>query len=125
MLLHVSSEAEEYIKSIMQRYSAPLGLYITLKVTGCSGLSVQPEVVCSEPADSEPVVVTNDLTIFVEHKYAKLLDATSITLEHKSLGQKQLKFISPHAEAECGCGESFTIPEDVMQQLVEKGDSNE
>ncbi len=86
------------------------GLRLSVKKTGCSGLSYVLDDVDSPQ--------TNDVLIALEKGFFICIDKTSypylrgIELDYVKQGLNQ-KFVfnNPNQTGQCGCGESFTVDE--------------
>jgi iron-sulfur cluster assembly accessory protein len=107
--IHVSAAAADYLRRQMQRSGAP-ALRLSVTESGCSGYMYELDYVAAEAiaAGDVAAVVTDDLTIHVSSDALALLRGTEIDCVKEGLNTV-LKFRNPNAEAECGCGESFSV----------------
>jgi iron-sulfur cluster assembly protein len=83
-----------------------LGLRVSIKGGGCSGLSYHLNFDRKREGDNE--FDFEDLKIFVDPKSFLYLDGTTLDYAD-SLQEKGFRFINPKASKTCGCGESFTV----------------
>lgn len=85
-----------------------IGLRISVKTTGCSGLSYVIESV--EKVPSQHISMTeNKLTFYIDCKALPYINGLFVDYVKKDLGLCELVYHNPNAAAYCGCGESFTI----------------
>ena len=109
-LLTISPDAQAHIEQIRtQRSEGPgHGFRLGLKKSGCSGWLYQPTIV-DVPCEDDVRLIIEGLTVFLPKAHETLLRGTHIKLVNKGLGQQVLEYQNPNAEAECGCGESFSV----------------
>lgn len=84
------------------------GLRFSVKSSGCSGWSyhVAP---ATEIRDSDvKVEVSDDLTVFVDPDSLQYIKGTEIDFVRDGLNHT-FRFRNPNVDAECGCGESFSV----------------
>lgn len=111
LILHFSDAAVAHINKSLTRFPNG-GFRLSIKKTGCSGYKYVPEVVPEgKPGDVE-FITKQGLKVFIDAKCVAVITGTLVDLVAKSLGQKQLVFNNPNVTGECGCGESFHLPED-------------
>jgi len=88
--------------------------YLTVKQAGCSGYKYVPQIVASTAiGHAEPLVLSADLTVYVDSLSLPLLQGLQVDYVSKGLGQQQMVFMNPNAASECGCGESVFVDSDV------------
>lgn len=107
--LTLTTAAKQHVITYLTK-SQHKGLRLSVKKTGCSGLSyVLTDV--NEPL-SDDVVVSVDATFFVCIEKASYPYLKGIELDYVKQGLNQ-KFVfkNPNQTGQCGCGESFTIEE--------------
>lgn len=85
-----------------------IGVRISVKKTGCSGLAY-----CIESVENK---LTNHLKIthkgvvfFIDNAVLPYLNGLHIDYVKKPLGLSELLYNNPNELARCGCGESFTV----------------
>lgn len=84
------------------------GLRISLKKTGCSGLSYVIDYVNSKTDDDVIINLENDKFILIEKKNFPILQGVKIDYVQQGINHKFV-FENPNQTGQCGCGESFTI----------------
>lgn len=87
-------------------------LRIGIKKTGCSGYAYLVDIV-EQPRENDLSFVEQDIPVYLAADCLPLIQGTVLDFVEKGSGQKQLVFNNPNAEDFCGCGESFTIKEEV------------
>lgn len=112
--VQVSQAAKQHIQRILTDQSVGDVLRLSIVKYGCSGYGFKPEIVSQVPQSDAQAHLADDLIIYIEKKYAKLIENTRIELVEKSLGQKQLSFVNERLNGACGCGESFELPKDFI-----------
>ena len=86
-----------------------LGLRFGVTRTGCSGWQHMADL-ARDQRDGDTVFDQDGVRIYVDAMSLPLVDGTHIDLVKQRLGE-QFVFRNPNANAECGCGESFTVSE--------------
>ncbi len=82
-------------------------LRLSLKKTGCSGLSYVMDYVDAKQAD-DITVDLDDKFIFIEKKSLPYLKGIKIDYVRQGINQK-FTFENPNQTGQCGCGESFSV----------------
>lgn len=85
---------------------------LSIKKTGCSGLSYLPQIVKEVSDQDVEVRLDPNFTIFLDRQWLPLLRELTIDyVEEQTSGlkQKRLVFKNPQEKNRCGCGESFHI----------------
>lgn len=105
--MNVTNIAKEKIKNYLSKRSTGLGVRLSVKTTGCSGMAYVLEYV-DEVSDNDIITFDEDFVIVVDPKSLVVLE--NITLDYQKQGLNEgFEFINPLERARCGCGESFTI----------------
>lgn len=121
--IDLSESAKKHFADILQKNSDVSAIRIKIETTGCSGYQyvVRPIVSSSANADSanddhrfEFVFSDNKIVILIDRKSLALMNGTSIDYEMVGINRK-LVFNNPMAVAECGCGESFTVSDQISE----------
>lgn len=86
-----------------------LALRLSLKKTGCSGLSYVMDYVDMKQTD-DVTVALDDKFIFIEKKSFPFLQGIKIDYIRQGINQK-FTFENPNQTGQCGCGESFSVDE--------------
>jgi len=105
--IRVTDAAAAHLRRQMQRVGAT-ALRLSVSESGCSGYMYELDYV-ADPAETDVASeVAPDLTLHVSKDAIALLRGTEIDCVKEGLNSV-LKFRNPNAEAECGCGESFSV----------------
>lgn len=105
--IRVTDSAIGYLRRQMDRVGAT-ALRLSVSESGCSGYMYELDYV-AEPKETDLASsVADDLTLHVSRDHIDLLRGTEIDCVKEGLNTV-LKFRNPNAEAECGCGESFSV----------------
>lgn len=111
--MQISDDAKAHIQRILADQSGGV-LRLSIVKYGCSGYGFKPEIVAAAQASDYQAILSDNLIIYIEKKYASLMKNTTIELLEKALGQKQLSFVNERLNGACGCGESFELPDDFV-----------
>lgn len=107
--VRVSSLALDRIKALVaQRPCPPLGVRIRLKTQGCSGLSYVLEYVDQPVAEDEQVVLTPEISLFIQSKAVLFLIGTEMDYQETPT-RSGFIFRNPNEKGRCGCGSSFHV----------------
>lgn len=105
--IHVTASAATHLRRQMQRAGAR-ALRLSVTESGCSGYMYALDYVDEAAASDVASVVADDLTLHIARADVGLIRGTEIDCVKEGLNSV-LKFRNPNAEAECGCGESFSV----------------
>lgn len=99
--------ANKILLLISERKHKTLGIRISIKSRGCSGLAYSMEYVDKKkPLDEE--VNDNGITLFVDPKAIMFVLGTQMDYKEESLSSGFF-FKNPNEKGRCGCGESFHV----------------
>ncbi len=107
MTITLTQSAADRIKSFLTKRSSAIGLKLSVKTMGCSGLAYVPDVV-DDRGINDVEFISNDIHIFIDKNNLKFLDGTEIDFVRDGLNES-FKYNNPNVKAECGCGESFSV----------------
>lgn len=108
--ISIQADAQKYILSQLNNHPSHIGIRLSIKPSGCAGLTYQLEFIDQ--------VMTDDLVIFITERYALYVDPKAIPfikgaeLQYVTEGLNKRLFIkNPNEVSSCGCGESFSVTE--------------
>lgn len=107
----LSDSAKRHIVAYLEKQSECKGLRLSVKKTGCSGLSYVMDYVREPETDDIVQALDSDYWIYVDKKGFPYLKGVSIDYVKQGLNHK-LVFQNPNQTGQCGCGESFTVEKD-------------
>lgn len=105
--IRVTDAAARHFSSQLAR-SGSKAVRISLKESGCNGLSYVVEGVDSKAKTDLQLDLNNGVSLFVDVDALPAMQGTEIDLTKEGLNCT-LKFNNPNIKEECGCGESFTV----------------
>ena len=94
-----------------QRQLAKVGasaLRLATKKSGCSGYMYVVEYVDAPTSADTRFRISEDVSVYVDRASLPLVQGTEIDYVTEGLNSF-IKFNNPNAQAECGCGESFSV----------------
>ncbi|MBV1906842.1 MAG: iron-sulfur cluster assembly accessory protein [Pseudomonadales bacterium] len=105
--LAISHSATQHL--ITQQVNHP-SEYLKLDLTnsGCSGFKYKLEYVTLVEKDDIEIQLSEHIVIYVPKIRYAMLKGTRIDYVTEGLNSS-IKYSNPNADAECGCGESFSI----------------
>ena len=106
--ISISEAAKVHFKSCLVKESPAIGIRLSLKKSGCSGLSYVLEYIRELPADDIRIPLVEHYMLSIEKSSYPFLKGTVIDYVREGLNYK-LIYKNPNQTGECGCGESFTI----------------
>lgn len=98
------SKIATFISSMPEK---PLGLRISLKTKGCSGMAWSLDLV-KETNKFDEIVEFNDFKVFVDPKAVLFVLGSTIDYVKNEL-EEGFEFSNPNEKGKCGCGESFKV----------------
>lgn len=81
---------------------------LSVKESGCTGFKYVVDLVDEAQEDDLRYAMAEDLTLFIDRDSLKIVSGTQIDFVLEGVN-RQLKFLNPNAQDECGCGESFSV----------------
>ena len=106
-MITLSVLAAEKIKTQLERRGKGLGIRVSVKTTGCSGLSYVIEYV-DIPQLEDISFVTHGIHVFVDPKSLVYVDGVEMNWVRNGLNEG-FNFVNPNERDRCGCGESFRV----------------
>ena len=104
----LSEAATSRLRDLMVQSAEPiLGLRISVKNSGCSGLAYAMELVTEQRKDEE-MVEYNGIKIFLDPMAMMFLIGTELDYQQDRMGASFI-FKNPNEKGRCGCGESFCV----------------
>lgn len=107
MAISLTHKAAERVEKYLKHRGKGLGLRLSVKTTGCSGMAYTLEFV-DEALPEDQVFESHGIKIMIDPKSLVYIDGTELDFEKEGLNEG-FKFNNPNVKAECGCGESFTV----------------
>lgn len=107
-ILTLTNSAVERVKALLDSRGKPsVGIRISLKTKGCSGLAYALEYADEiRPLDEQ--IDYKDLKILVDPKAIMFILGTTMDFIEEDL-QSGFVFKNPNEKGRCGCGESFHV----------------
>lgn len=103
-----TESAVNHLISYLQKNAGHAGIRLSVKKTGCSGLSYVVDYVQS-PAEGDLVIpLTRDYLVCVDKASYPFLKNMTVDYVKQGLNYKFV-FNNPNQTGQCGCGESFTV----------------
>ncbi|AMP89611.1 HesB/IscA family protein [Legionella pneumophila] len=103
-----SESAIKHLVSYLEQNPGSIGVRLSVKKTGCSGLSYVVDYV-KEPLEGDMVVSLSDnYLVCVDRTSYPFLKNMQVDYVKQGLNYKFV-FNNPNQTGQCGCGESFTV----------------
>ena len=104
----LTEAAATRVKAILAKREKPaVGLRVSVRSKGCSGLSYSLDY-ADEKGPRDMVVSDKGVTILIDPKATLFILGTEIDYEDGKL-QSGFVFRNPNEKGRCGCGESFHV----------------
>ena len=107
MAITLTEPAAERVKSFLENRGKGVGLRLGVKTMGCSGMGYVIEFV-DEINDDDEVFEDHGVKVIVDKKSLVYIDGTELDYMKEGLNEG-FQFKNPNEDAQCGCGESFTV----------------
>jgi iron-sulfur cluster assembly accessory protein len=104
----LSESAKQHIMAYLKKQDGSCGIRLSVKTTGCSGLSYVVDYVQTPQPDDIVQSIDKHFDIYVDRKSYPYLKGVAIDYVREGLNSK-LVFKNPNQTGQCGCGESFTV----------------
>lgn len=110
--IKLTPDAVKYIQKQITKHENSIGIRISLKRAGCSGLQYVLDYVDQAEANDHEFVINTDLTVYIDAKSFPFIKGSTIDYQKDGINYK-IVFLNPNQSGACGCGESFTIDDDI------------
>ncbi len=107
MTITVTQAAADRINDFLANRGKGVGLRLGVKTTGCSGMAYVIEFV-DELNPEDEVFEDHGVKVVVDRKSLVYIDGTELDFAREGLNEG-FQFNNPNEQAQCGCGESFTV----------------
>lgn len=106
-MITLTAEAAEHIQQQLDRRGRGLGIRISVRTTGCSGLAYQLEFV-DDPNPEDTLVEDRGVQIWIAPQSLPYLAGSEMQWQQQGLNAG-FEFVNPQEKGRCGCGESFRV----------------
>ena len=103
-----SEAVTQHFLSYLAKQSNKKGIRLSVKKTGCSGLSYVVDYVEAPAPEDIVLPLSNDYLVSIDKASYPYLKGMHADYVKQGLNYK-LVFNNPNQTGECGCGESFTV----------------
>jgi iron-sulfur cluster assembly protein len=118
--LNVSEEAAAFVKKRLAAEGRPnAALRIGVKGGGCNGLMYVLDYTDAAPRTRDLVYDFHGLKVYVDDRSLDFIEGSTIVYENTLMFQG-LKFKNPLETSTCGCGETFSVSDEVKEQRRQK-----
>lgn len=106
--INFTDSAVKHLLSYLAKNSEHKGIRLSVKKTGCSGLSYVVDYI-QNPIEGDMVMpLTGDYLVCVDKASYPFLKDMQVDYVKQGLNSKFV-FNNPNQTGQCGCGESFTV----------------
>lgn len=105
-----SEAATQHVLSYLAKQNNSKGIRLSVKKTGCSGLSYVVDYVEAPLMEDIVTSLTSDYLVCIDKKSYPYLKGMYVDYVKQGLNNKFV-FTNPNQTGQCGCGESFTVDE--------------
>jgi iron-sulfur cluster assembly protein len=107
-IITITNRALERMKELLdKRGKSSLGIRISLKTKGCSGLSYAIEY-ADEEKEFDEMIVYENFKVFIDPKAVLHILGTEMNYVEEEM-HSGFTFSNPNEKGRCGCGKSFHI----------------
>jgi iron-sulfur cluster assembly protein len=107
MAVTLTERAASRVQSFLSNRGKGVGLRLSVKTSGCSGMAYSLEF--ADEIDTDDLTFeSHGVKLLVDAKSLAYLDGTELDYAKEGLNEG-FKFNNPNVKATCGCGESFSV----------------
>ncbi|KTC84176.1 HesB/IscA family protein [Legionella brunensis] len=106
----LSEAAKRHILSYLDKQNEVKGIRLSVKKTGCSGLSYVVDYVKTPHENDIVQPITENYQLCIDKASYPYLKGMKVDYVRQGLNYKFV-FDNPNQKGQCGCGESFTVDE--------------
>ena len=103
-----SEAAKIHVLSYIRKQGQCIGIRLSVKKTGCSGLSYVVDYVDAPAADDMIIPLEESYLVCIDKNSYPYLKGMHVDYIQQGLNFK-FEFKNPNQTGQCGCGESFTV----------------
>ncbi len=107
MSITLTQSAADRVRRQLAQKEGFVGLKLSVKNSGCSGLAYVLDY-AESASDDDSVFESNGVKVIVNDDHLDYLNGTEIDYVEDGLSSV-FHFRNPNVTEECGCGESFTV----------------
>ena len=107
MAITMTENAATRVRNFMNNRGKGVGLRLSVKTSGCSGMAYSLEF-ADELDDDDQTFESFGVKLLVDPKSLAYLDGTELDYTKEGLNEG-FKFNNPNVKNTCGCGESFSV----------------
>jgi iron-sulfur cluster assembly protein len=107
MTITLTENAATRVQNFMNNRGKGVGLRLSVKTSGCSGMAYSLEF-ADELDEDDLTFESFGVKLLVDHKSFTYLDGTELDYAKEGLNEG-FKFNNPNVKNSCGCGESFSV----------------
>ena len=107
MSIQLTENAAKQIKNQLTKRGKGLGLRVGVKKNGCSGWAYTYDYADDVRADDQ-VFEAYDTKVVIDNESLNFMAGSKLDFVKDGL-KKVFKFDNPNVDAQCGCGESFSV----------------
>jgi iron-sulfur cluster assembly protein len=111
MNIQLTPAAHQRMQNFLADQPAAAGVRFGVRKTGCSGYAYIVEI-AADVAANDSIVDKDGVRLVIDSKSIPFVDGTEIDFTRQGLNSSFV-FRNPNVKGECGCGESFTVEEQV------------
>lgn len=111
--ISLTDSAINHVKNYLGKHGGNFALRVGVKPTGCSGYQYVVEA-AETVNETDQSFETDGIKIIVDNQSMPYLAGTELDYVREGLNEG-FRFNNPNVQETCGCGESFTISEEVNQ----------
>lgn len=109
--ISLTESAARHVKQILAKKENGIGLRVGVKTTGCSGYQYVIDTATSVN-EEDKTIESNGVKVIVDKESLRYLAGTELDFVREGLNSG-FKFKNPNVQESCGCGESFSLKEEL------------
>lgn len=111
MSITLTENAIKHVRGVLAKHPNGLGLRVGVKTTGCSGYQYVIDT-ATEINDHDQTIEFHDVKVVIDKLSLDYLNNCELDFVKEGLNSG-FKFNNPNVQETCGCGESFSLKEEV------------
>lgn len=109
--IQLTDSAKKHVEQVLAKDTDGIGLRVGVKTTGCSGYQYVIET-AKEINEQDKTIEVNGVKVIIDEQSLRYLDGTELDFVREGLNAG-FKFNNPNVAESCGCGESFSLKEEL------------
>ena len=110
--IRLTEAAQQHLHAQIAKRGSGIGIRFGIKKSGCTGYAYTVDIIDETHADEHVFDISDDLLVAVKREHFLVVKGTLLDYIREGINTR-FDYQNPNETGGCGCGESFTVEDDV------------